>query len=137
MEEKTLNLEDIQENLEQAEQEAEKAKEGAGDGETYTHAFQKPFTLGGKTVEKLVFDFGALTGKDHNDSCKKALEHGWTVVVREFTPPYLTAMAALACTERDEKGRGVLRYEDLERMSMNDLAKIQNAARRFLTKSES
>jgi hypothetical protein len=137
-EEKVLNLDDMQENLEQAAEAERSARESAEENvEQYTHTFRKPFTLGGKAVESLTFDWGALTGADHNASCKRALEHGWTTVVREFTPPYLTAMAELACTERDEKGRRTLKYADLERMSVIDLTKIQDAARRFLTKSGS
>jgi hypothetical protein len=127
----------MEENLEQAAQAEKEAQADKGRADVYVHKFQTPFTLGSDDFRELTFDFGTLTGKDHNDSCKKALEHGWTTVVREFTPPYLTAMAECACTLRDEKGRRLLKYTDLERMNMKDLTKIQDAARRFLTRSES
>lgn len=137
--EKALALEQAEENAAQAEREEElDEREEMEDAAVYVHTLQKPLQVGQREITELTFDFGALTGKDHNACCQRALEReGWTVVVPEFTPPYLMAMAERACTERDEKGRRVVRYGDLERMTLSDAMAIQNAARRFLRASGS
>lgn len=144
-EEKTLDLEAVAENAAQAEAQAEEEAKGTPTG-VYVHRFQKPFTLyekkgdtvEEKQVEELTFDWDALTGGDHNACCAAVTQRtGLVVVVKEFTPQYLTAMAERACTLRNDKGKRVLHYGDLERMRFCDLTKIQDEARRFLRQSES
>lgn len=140
MAEKLLDMDKAEENAEQIEeleeQEQEQEAERAGQ---YVHAFDPAVTVGEEKVEaaELTFDWDSLTGADHNAACKAALERGVTVVLREFTPSYLTALAQRACTLRDKRGRKVLRYGDLERMKLTDLTKIQDEARRFLRRSGS
>ena len=133
-EEKTLDMETVAENAAQAEARAEESTTETQGG--YVPRLAKPITLGEMQVTELVFDWGALTGADHHIACKRAMQQGWTVVLREFTPPYLTGMAERACTLRNEKGLRVLRYADLERLPMRDLTAIQDEARSFLRRSE-
>lgn len=135
-EEKKLDLETVTENARQAEEQAEEEARTKSEGR-YIHTLAKAITLGEAQVTELVFDWDSLTGADHNIACKQAMERGWTVVIREYTPPYLTAMAARACTLRNEKGQRVLRYVDLEKLPMKELTKIQDEARSFLRQSES
>lgn len=143
-EEKMLDLEAVAENAAQAEAQAEEEATGTPTG-VYVHHFKKPFTLyeekedtvEEKQVKELTFDWDALTGADHNACCAAVTQRtGLVVVVREFTPQYLTAMAERACTLRSDKGKRVLHYGDLERMRFCDLTKIQDEARLFLRKSE-
>lgn len=145
MDEKTLDMDTVAENARQAEAQAEEESKGAPQG-VYTHHFKKPFTVREKQgdemverkVEELTFDWDALTGADHNAACAATTQRtGLVVVLREYTPPYLTAMAERACTLRDASGKRVVRYADLERMRMTDLTKIQDEARRFLRQSGS
>ncbi len=136
MDEKILDMDDVVKNAGQADAQAEE-EQGAAVTDRYTHAFKEPFSVGDTQVTELTFDWGALTGGDHNFACKQAAERGWTVVLRQFTPPYLTAMAARACTLRDKEGHRVMKYADMERMRLPDMTKIQDEARRFLRQSES
>ncbi len=135
MDEKKLNLEDVAENAKQADAQAE-AEQGVAVTDRYTHIFKEPFSIGDTQVTELTFDWGTLTGADHNFACRQAMDRGWTVVLREYTPPYLTAMAARACTLRDKEGKRVMKYADMERMRLPDMTKIQDEARRFLRQSE-
>ncbi len=134
-EEKTLDLETVAENAAQADEQGSAEGKAEAKGR-YVHRLAKPITLGEMQVTELVFDWEALTGADHHIACKRAMAQGWTVVIREFTPPYLTGMAERACTLRNEKGQRVLRYADLERLPMRDLTAIQDEARSFLRQSE-
>lgn len=141
---KKLDLDAVAENARQAEEQAEAEAKEEVQGQ-YTHHFKKPFTIQGRKgedteerqVDELTFDWEALTGADHNAACAAATNRGMMVVVREYTMPYLTAMAARACTLRDKAGKRVLTYADMERMRLADLTKIQDEARHFLRQSGS
>ena len=88
---------------EQAEKLEKEAKAEADTG-TYTHIFKKPFTHEGRTYEKLTFYWDGLSGKDSVAIERELLGRGLTTVIAEFTPEYLAAMAARACTYRNDDG---------------------------------
>ena len=52
---------------------------------TYTHTFKKPFEYRGHTVTELTFDWGGLTGADHQAIEDDLRRHGLTLVVPSFT----------------------------------------------------
>ena len=66
------------------------------DSGTYTHVFKRPFTHGGVTYEHLTFDWESLSGKDSVAIERELRGVNVTVVLAEFTPEYLAAMAARA-----------------------------------------
>ena len=132
-EKKTTTLEDTVEQAEQLEAEA-LAEE---DAYTYTHVFQEPFTYQGMTYEKLTFNWKTLSGKDSAAIERELLNRNVTTVVAEFTPEYLTAMAARACTYRSEEDFRTVKAETLYALPMRDFRQICGAARRFLMRSES
>ncbi len=82
----------------------------------------------GKTHEALVFDFSALTGRDGEDIETELQALGVMVFAEEISAPYLTRMAARACTE--EVGADAFSL-----MKLSDRNKIKGAARSFLMAS--
>ena len=55
----------------------------------YTHNFEKPFEFRGRTVTELTFNWGALTGEDHEAIEGDMLRRGQTLTLPAFTGPYL------------------------------------------------
>ena len=60
-----------------------------------------------------------------------------TVVLAEFTPEYLAAMAARACTYRNTDGFRTVNTELLYALPLREFRQICSAARRFLLRSGS
>lgn len=135
------------ESARQAEALAQAIAEGKEPEETKTTIkLSRPVTLTTKgpkettlTTEaaELTFDWDSLTGADHTNAARRSTALGWTVVLREYTPPYLTYMAVSACTLRDAAGQRALTYEAIERLPLRDAVRIQDAARNFLLRGES
>ena len=126
----------LEKNAEQAEQaEAEALTEE--DSGIYTHEFKRPFTYEGRTYEQLSFDWESLSGKDSVAIERELRGVNVTVVLAEFTPEYLTAMAARACTYRSEEDFHTVKAETLYALPLRDFRQICGAARRFLMRSES
>ena len=99
---------------------------------SYTHTFTTPFSYEGETYECLTFQWDGLTGRDSLDMERELRSKGITVVVAEYTPEYLTAMAARACTYRDSEGRRKVSIFTLMAMPLRDFRTICTQARRFL-----
>ena len=132
-EKKTTNLEDTVEQAERLEAEA-LAEEDAG---IYTHILTTPLTYEGITYKKLTFNWDSLSGRDSVAIERDLLRRGITTVMAEFTPEYLTAMAARACTYRSEEDFHTVKAETLYALPLRDFRQICGAARRFLMRSES
>ena len=107
------------------------------DVRTYTHTFAEPFEFRGRTVTELTFNWGALTGEDHEAIEGDMVRHGQTLMVPAFTGPYLAGMAVRACTNRDDNGIRILDDDFLKAMPFMDYQKIFMSARRFLLRSGS
>lgn len=122
-----------------AEQAAQLEKEAAAqkDNGTYTHVFQEPFTYQGETYEKLTFNWKSLSGRDSVSIERELLNRNITTVIAEFTPEYLSAMAARACTYRNSDGFRTINTDALYELPMPEFRAICNAARRFLMQSGS
>jgi len=104
---------------------------------SYTHEFRTPFSYEGETYKELTFQWDGLTGKDSLDIERELRARGITVVVAEYTPEYLTAMAAKACTYRDNEGKRKVSAFTLQAMPLRDFRAICSRARRFLQHAES
>ena len=115
----------------------EAAAKAGPDVTSYTHTFEKPFEFRGRTVTELTFNWGALTGEDHEAIEGDMLRHGQTLVVPATTGPYLTGMAVRACTNRDDNGIRILDDDFLKAMPFMDYQKSFMSARRFLLRSGS
>ena len=111
-EKKTTTLEDTVEQAERLEAEA-LAEEDAG---IYTHILTTPLTYEGITYKKLTFNWNSLSGRDSVAIERDLLRRGITTVMAEFTPEYLTAMAARACTYRSEEDFHTVSGFDSERI---------------------
>ncbi len=103
----------------------------------YTHTFEKPFEFRGRTVTELTFNWGALTGEDHEAIESDMLRRGLTLVVPAATGPYLTGMAVRACTNRDDNGIRIVDADFLRALPLREYHKIYFSARRFLLRSGS
>lgn len=126
----------IEKNAEQAEQaEAEALTEE--DSGIYTHEFKRPFTYEGRTYEQLSFDWESLSGKDSVAIERELRGINVTVVLAEFTPEYLAAMAARACTYRNGDGFRTVNTDLLYALPLREFRQICSAARRFLLRSGS
>lgn len=132
-EKKTTTLEETVEQAEKLEAEVN-AEE---DVSTYTHTFKNPFTYQGVTYKKLTFDWESLSGKDSVAIERDLLRRGLTTVLAEFTPEYLAAMAARACTYRNAEGFRTVTADVIYAVPLREFRKICGAARRFLMRSES
>lgn len=132
-EKKATAFEDAAEQAEKLEKEA-KAEADTG---TYTHIFKKPFTHEGRTYEKLSFYWDGLSGKDSVAIERELLGRGLTTVIAEFTPEYLAAMAARACTYRNDDGFRTVTIDTLYAMPLREFRRICGAARSFLLRAGS
>lgn len=103
----------------------------------YTHTFEKPFEFRGRTVTELTFNWGALTGEDHEAIEGDMLRHGQTLTIPAFTGPYLAGMAVRACANRDDNGIRIVDADFLKALPLRDYHKIYFSARRFLLRSGS
>ena len=98
--------------------------------DVYVHIFGTPFEWEEKTYNKLVFNFGKLTGADA-DAIESELQMlGKVVFTAEMSGAYLIRMAARACEEK-------LGSDAFAKMSLKDYNKIRNRARSFLLRSAS
>ena len=131
--EKHTSLEDTAGQAEQVEKEAQAQK----DNVIYTHVFQEPFTYQGETYEKLSFNWKSLSGKDSDAIERELLNRNITTVIAQFTPEYLAAMAARACTYRNADGFRMITTDALYALPLPDFRAICAAARRFLLRSGS
>lgn len=107
------------------------------DVRAYTHTFEEPFEYQGRTIMELTFDWGALTGEDHQAIEDDMLRHGQNLVIPAFTGAFLMGMAVRACTDRDDNGIRIVSPELLRALPFRDYQKIYMSARRFLLRSES
>ena len=135
VEEKHLDMSGVAEDAKAAEQVAEEARQEPEVG-SYTHTFHKQFQWKGRTFDSLTFDWTTLSGRDHLQIENEILMKGRTLVSPAFTGDFLTGMAALACTERDEKGRRVIDTQAVMEMTMVDFQAITRRARSFLLRAE-
>lgn len=126
--EKHTSIQDTAEQAERLEREAQAQK----DGGTYTHVFQEPFTYQGETYEKLTFNWKSLSGKDSVAIERELLNRNITTVIAQFTPEYLAAMAARACTYRNNDGFRTITTDALYELPILEFRAICDAARRFL-----
>lgn len=121
----------IEKSAEQAEQAEAEALTEENSG-IYTHEFKKPFTYEGRTYEQLSFDWESLSGKDSVAIERELLNRNIAVVHAGFTPEYLAAMAARACTYRNEDGFRTVTTNMIYALPLGEFRKICIAARNFL-----
>ena len=121
----------IEKSAEQAEQAEAEALTEENSG-IYTHEFKKPFTYEGRTFEQLSFDWESLSGKDSVAIERDLLNRNIAVVHAGFTPEYLAAMAARACTYRNEDGFRTVTTNMIYALPLGEFRKICIAARNFL-----
>ena len=110
-------------------------KDAKNNPDTYTHVFAHPFTYGGRTYEKLTFDWGKLTGADDLAIQNEIAIQGKPLVAPEFSGESQVKMAVRACTERDSEGRRVIGVDTMQAMPIQDHRRICSRARSFLLKS--
>lgn len=129
-------MENIKTAAKQAKQ-LEKEAQAQKDPGVYTHILQEPFTYQSTTYEKLTFNWKALSGKDSVAIERDLLNRNVTTVIAEFTPEYLAAMAARACTYRNADGFRMVTADTLYALPLPEFREICAAARRFLLRSGS
>ncbi len=98
----------------------------------YTHKFKRPFTYENKTVERLDFDFGALTGED-TIAIEAELNHRLkSLMYPHLSWEFMTLMAVRACTTRGANDLRIVDERFLKALPMRDYNCIVGAARNFL-----
>lgn len=96
---------------------------------SYTHQFVAPFSYDGKTYEKLIFNWGKLTGRDGLAIENELQALGKPVIIPTLSGEYLVRMAARACEQPIDAGA-------FDVMGLADYNKIRSSARSFLLRSE-
>ena len=107
------------------------------DAMTYTHTFKEPFQFRDRTITELTFNWGDLTGEDHQAIEDDMLRRGQTLTIPSFNGLFLAGMAVRACINRDENGIRIVDADLLKALPMRDYQKIYFSARRFLLRSGS
>ena len=107
------------------------------DALTYTHTFKKPFEYMGRSIKELTFDWGALSGEDHQAIEDDMLRHGLTLVLPAYTGAFLNGMAVRACTDRTPDGFRVLDQDAMKALPLRDFQTICKRARAFLLRAGS
>lgn len=106
------------------------------DTTVYTHTFKEPFEFRGRSIVELTFDWGSLTGEDHQAIESDMLRHAQTLMSPAFTGSYLAGMAVRACTNRDDNGFRIVDADFLKALPLRDYHRIYFSARRFLLRAE-
>ncbi len=122
---------ELEETAQQAAKEEEAAK-AAPRLTVYTHKFEEPFSWNGRIYKELTFNFAGLIGQDCMAAEQEVNARGITLVTDAFCLPYLCAIAARACTERDSRGFAVIDSEALGAMPLAEFRLITGRARAFL-----
>lgn len=133
-----MSADKTMENIETAAEQAEALESEANameDITTYTHTFKKPFEFRGHTVTELIFNWGGLTGADHQAIEDDMLRRGKTPIIPSFTGAFLAGMAVRACTGRDANGIRILDADMLRALPILDYQAIYMSARLFLLRS--
>lgn len=129
------NIETLEDAARAAEEIAVQAQ-NEPDAGSYIHKFKKPFEREGRTYEQLTFRWAKLTGADYLDIENELLMRGKTLIVPEYTGPFLCGLAARACEEL----AGVatpLRGQFIRALPLRDFKTICGRTRAFLTRAES
>ena len=134
-EEKVLDMKAVEEDAEEAEKAAEKARQEPDAG-SYTHTLKEPYRWKEHTFETLTFDWTSLTGQDHLEIENELTMKGRMLVSPSFSGDFLAGMAARSCTERDEKGKRLIDTQAILKMPMRDFQTITRKARGFLLRAE-
>lgn len=124
----------IEETAAQAVEEEKKAQSEPRLTE-YTHKFPEPFAWNGQSYDALHFDFRRLTGADCMAAEQEVNARGTTLVTDAFCLPYLCAIAARACTQRDGRGFSPIDSDAIGAMPLPDFRKITGRVRAFLLQS--
>lgn len=135
-----MNENSIMENVKTAAKQAKEIEDQAKaepDSGTYTHIFAKPFAFEGRTFERMNFDWAGLTGKDSAAVKRELQRRGVFAVMDAFSDDYLAAMAARACTDRDDGGRRMVSGQTIEALPVRDYRNICDKLRSFLLRAES
>lgn len=125
---------ELEETARQAAEEEKKARSEPKLTE-YTHRFSAPFSWNGQSYDALHFDFRHLTGADCMAAEQEVNARGTTLVTDAFCLPYLCAIAARACTERDGRGFAPIDSDAIGAMPLPDFRKITGRVRAFLLQS--
>lgn len=97
--------------------------------DTFEIILKKSVEYNGKTYDRLVFDFGKLTGEDSLNIENELQALGKFTPVPVFSGEYLIRMAAKACNEP-------IGADIFAKISLTDYNRIRSSARSFLLKSE-
>ena len=119
-----------EEELTQAQNEAETENKGTGDAGKRIMILKKPIEKMGTTYKELHFDYDKLTGKDSldvEDEIEKTL--GVTVVAPALNLQYLIKISARACDEP-------IGSDDIFHMNLSDFNHVRNMARNFMLRSD-
>ncbi len=98
---------------------------------SYTHEFARPFTYGGSTVEKLAFNWDALTGRDSIAIDRELAKNSGGQGVQNFGREHMALIAVRACSARNENDVRIVSKEFMEALPIVDFEEITAMGRLF------
>ena len=136
--EKTLDLEGIAADAENAGKIADAYEEMGEPGGLFSYRLKKPLDWAGHRIEELHFDLDKITGS----VIVKAEEAyfrdtGRTAPSTAFNDGLQAYAAALACTDRDEKGKPFISVGTIEALAAVDFRTVISRFNRFFVHIES
>lgn len=136
--EKTLDMEGIRQDAEEAARIAETYEDAGDPGGLFTYRLKKPLDWRGRRIEELHFDLDRISGSVIVRA-EEAYFHdkGRTAPSTAFNDGLQAYMAALACTDRDEKGKPFVSVETIEAMGAVDFRTVISRFNRFFVHIES
>lgn len=136
--EKKLDLEGIASDAAEAERIAgEYEKEGTALSGQFEYRLKKPVNWKGRRIETLHFDYDRITGRIINKAENAYFrDTGRQVIQTAFNDGFQTFVAALVCTDRDEKGNPFVSVETIEAMAAVDFRTLMEKFNRFFVSIE-
>lgn len=98
---------------------------------SYTHEFDPPVTYEGNTVEKLTFNWSALTGRDSVAIERELTASSAGKGAQNFGREHMALIAVRACSERNDEGRRIVKKDFMYALPIVDFEEITAMGRLF------
>lgn len=101
------------------------------ESKSYTHEFSPPFTYGGNTVEKLTFNWSALTGRDSISIEREIAAATKGRGAENFGREHMALIATRACSARNDNDMRIVSMDFMEALPIVDFEEITAMGRLF------
>ena len=136
--EKTLDLEGIAADAAEAERISDLYEQTGDPGGEFTYELKRPLDWKGRKIETLRFDLDRINGSVIVRAQEAYFKNtGRTVPSTAFNDGMQAYVAALVCTDRDEKGGAFVSVETIEALAAVDFRAVISRFNRFFVRIES